>query len=132
VVLITLTAAATARLTGTTVSDMKRPAAAIQVTELRFTDMSDGSVGVYPGAGDKPVEILTAGTAGFVRNVMRSMARERKQSGLGSEQPFRLVRWADGRLTIEDPTTGRHVDLGAFGAANTTAFARLMGRESTQ
>jgi putative photosynthetic complex assembly protein len=131
VVFITLAAAAAARLTGSSVTDVNTSPAE-EVRELRFEDRNDGSVAVLQAADDKTIDILTPGTSGFVRNVMRSMARERKQAGLGSEKPFRLVRWADGRFSIEDPATGRHVDLGAFGSMNTTAFARLMGRESTQ
>ena len=57
---------------------------------------------------------------------MRILARERRMNDEGRETPFRLIRWADGRLSIEDPATGRRIDLGAFGAANTQAFARLM------
>ena len=45
--------------------------------------------------------------------------------------PFRLTRWADGRLSVEDPTTGRRVDLGAFGAVNAASFAKLMTVEET-
>ncbi len=132
VVFIALVAATSARLTGTGVTDMNPAVAAAQVRELRFEDMSDGSIGVFKAAEDRPAEILTAGNAGFVRNVMRSMARERKQIGIGSDKPFRLVRWEDGRLSIEDPSTARHIDLGAFGSANERAFARLMGRERAQ
>jgi putative photosynthetic complex assembly protein len=131
VIAFTLAAAATARLTGTTVTDVNSSPAA-QVRDIRFEDRNDGTIAVITAADDKTVEVITPGTFGFVRTVMRSMVRERKQNGLGPETPFRLVRFEDRRFAIQDPATGRHVDLGAFGSANTIAFARLMGRESTQ
>ncbi len=40
--------------------------------------------------------------------------------------PFRLSAWSDGRLTLEDPATGRAVDLEAFGPTNEATFVRLL------
>jgi putative photosynthetic complex assembly protein len=62
----------------------------------------------------------------FVRGTMRGLARERKRSGIGATPPFILSSRADGRLTLEDPQTGRHVDLEAFGQANAGVFARYV------
>ena len=63
---------------------------------------------------------------GFVRGVLRGLFRNRKQEALGRDGLFRLSRQADGRLSIEDPQTGRRVDLDAFGATNSAAFAELL------
>jgi hypothetical protein len=53
------------------------------------------------------------GTQGFLRGALRALVRERRQHGLGDEQPFRLLAHPDGRLTLEDPATGRpHGPLG--------------------
>ncbi len=38
------------------------------------------------------------------------------QRGHRRPQPFHLSAWRDGRLTLDDPATGRHVELEAFGA----------------
>ena len=73
-----------------------------------------------------PVAILAPGTNGFVRSVLRGLARERRLQGVGSAPAFRLTRWADGRLSLDDPSTGRIVELGAFGPTNRAAFAQLM------
>jgi putative photosynthetic complex assembly protein len=54
--------------------------------------------------------------------------RDRKKLALGPEMPFRLTLWHDGRLVLDDPATGRHVDLRAFGTTNRNAFARLLPR----
>ena len=37
-----------------------------------------------------------------------------------------LTRWADGRLSLEDRTTGRVIALDAFGPTNGEAFAQLL------
>ena len=46
---------------------------------------------------------------------------------IDSGPPFRLTHWSDGRLSLEDPSTGRRIELDAFGPTNTAVFARLMG-----
>ncbi len=103
----------------------------VAVREFRFEDRSDGSIAVLDASSQAVVETVAPGTNGFLRGTMRGLARERKRQGIGSEMPFRMIGHADGRLTLEDPGTGRRVDLGSFGPTNAAAFAGLMAR-STQ
>jgi putative photosynthetic complex assembly protein len=122
---LTIVSAGTARWSG--LGATREPqGSASQTRELRFQDLADGSIAIYQAADGHLVDTLAPGTSGFVRIVMRSLARERRMNDQGQETPFRLVRWQDGRLSVDDPTTGRHIDLGAFGAANTQSFARLI------
>jgi putative photosynthetic complex assembly protein len=81
--------------------------------EMRFVDRSDGGIDVVDG---------------FARATLRGLVRDRKKLDLGPETPFRLTMWPDGRLVLDDPATGRHVDLRAFGPTNRDAFARLLPR----
>ena len=39
---------------------------------------------------------------------------------------FGLIGRADGRLTLEDPATGRRVDLESFGPTNAAVFAQIL------
>lgn len=120
-----LVVATTAKLTG--IGRVSLPEAEIvAIRELRFLDRPDGSVAVVDPAEDAVVEVLPAGTNGFLRGVLRGLARDRKLAGLDDGPPFRLIRWTDGRLSLDDPATGRRVDLGAFGQGNAQAFARLV------
>lgn len=113
-------------------------AAPIASRDLRFEDRADGAVTVHEAAGagtagsngdDRLVAVLDPGTNGFIRGTLRGLARERRQrrEDIGRQAvPFRLARWADGRLTLEDRATGRVLDLNAFGHTNADAFARLL------
>lgn len=124
-VLLALLSVTAARLSGVGVMEM--PAAApVQSRDLRFEDRASGAVAVFDARDDRVVEVLAPGTNSFVRGVLRGLARDRMLREIGSRPPFRLTRWADGRLSIEDPTTGRRIDLGAFGPTNAAAFARLL------
>jgi putative photosynthetic complex assembly protein len=112
-----------ARVSGIGTTEL--PAAApVEGRELRFEDRVDGGVAVFEDG--RIVHVVAPGTNGFLRGVLRGLARERKLRGVRAELPFRLTRWADGRLSVEDPATGRSVDLGAFGPANWAAFAQIL------
>jgi putative photosynthetic complex assembly protein len=122
--IFSLLAAASARLTGTESSQpTSRP---VVVQDLRFEDMPNGGVAVYGSRSDQPIDIVMPGSNGFLRATLRGLARERKRQDIGPLEPFRLVRWSDGRITLDDLSTGRHVDLGSFGPTNAQAFARLL------
>ena len=128
-VLATLLFAATARLTGLGTTTTADPPTVAQ-RELRFEDRADGGIDVLDARSGQRIGDVDPGTNGFLRSAMRGLARERKRSGLDDSQPFRLLGRADGRLTLEDPATGRRIDLEAFGSTNAAVFARLLPLQS--
>ena len=99
------------------------------VRHLAFADRADGAVVVSDVDQDRTVAVLIGENdgGGFVRGVMRGMARERKMHGIGGAAPFELTRWSNGSLTLRDPATGRAIELGSFGDTNRAAFARFLG-----
>jgi putative photosynthetic complex assembly protein len=102
------------------------PSFIVESRDLRFEDRADGAVLIYPSPQDRLVDTLPPGTNGFVRGVLRGLVRERRADRIGATPPFRLTRWADGRLSLDDPSTGRHVDLEVFGPTNAGAFADIL------
>ncbi|HZX23477.1 MAG TPA: photosynthetic complex assembly protein PuhC [Woeseiaceae bacterium] len=123
-VAVTILAAAGARLTGVGTVEVP-PSAAVDSRELAFADAADGSVVVRDAAGDV-LYVVEPGTNGFLRGVLRGLARDRKLRGIGPEPAFVLTRWADGRLTLEDPETERRLYLGPFGSDNVKIFVTLL------
>lgn len=124
-VLASLLMVATARLTG--YGPAKPPvSAAVAQADLRFEDRADGAVLIYSPRTNQLLDTLAPGTNGFVRGVLRGLVRERRADHIGPTPPFRLTRWADGRLSLDDPSTGRHVDLEVFGPTNAGAFADIL------
>lgn len=124
-VVLSLLAAGTVRLTGIG-GVHTAPAQVVQQRTLQFVDRSDGGVTVQDAASGATVAVLPSGEGGFVRVTLRSLARERRQAGIGPEPVFLLQSSEDGRLTLEDTATGRRIDLKAFGPTNAGAFARLL------
>jgi len=98
------------------------------VRQLTFDDRADGAVVVRDFATGETVRVLIDGVPGngFVRGVMRGMARERRIRGVGMEAPISLTLWKNGALSLTDKATGRSVELGSFGPDNRAAFAALL------
>ncbi len=124
-VLTTIVLVAGARLAGYR-PDHPAPSAVVSRIDLRFADQPNGAIAIYSADGTRLLDTLAPGTNGFVRGVLRGLALVRDEEHIGDAPPFRLTRWADGRLSLDDPATGRHIDLEAFGSANSGAFARIL------
>jgi putative photosynthetic complex assembly protein len=101
-------------------------APAVATREFRFEDRPDGSIVVLDASGRHLIDTVAPGTNGFLRGTMRGLARERMRQSVSPALPFRMVGHADGKLTLEDPGTGRRVDLGSFGPTNAAVFAHIM------
>lgn len=101
----------------------------VAFADMRFADMDDGGVRVT--VLDDGERIIPPATGGFVRGVLRGLVRDRRAQGLGSEQPFRVTEWSDGKVTIQDLATARVIKLDAFGQTNRQAFLDLMNTPET-
>jgi len=130
-VLFALAAATTSRVTGYGTAHMTLPAA-VESRDLLFKDGEDGSVLVYDAADNQLLHKLAPGQSGFVRVVMRGMARERKIADIGPQPPFRITRYANGQLTLTDTANNRMIDLNAFGSSNLAAFAALITTDGSK
>ena len=134
-VLFALSAAATVRIAGI-------PAAASPVAmravnhvalvssrNLRFSDRGDGAVVIEDADKGGTASVIEPGQhTGFIRGVMRGLARERRMRGIGDRPPFNLSLWRDGELSLTDSATGRSIELTAFGSSNRASFMALLPR----
>lgn len=120
---LSLVLAATGRMTH--IGAVQATGTLVAVRDLDFADGTDGSVVVTDARDGSPVQVFT-GESGFLRGTMRGMARTRRIDGVGPQQSFRLSAWSDGRLTLDDPATARHIELQAFGSTNTVVFGQLL------
>lgn len=96
--------------------------------DLHFVDVAGGAVSVLDAADGHEIARFARGEDGFIRSVMRGLARARRARDHGAEQPFTLTVWEAGYLSLEDPATGRSIELTAFGRDNVEAFARLLAK----
>ncbi|MGY3447835.1 photosynthetic complex assembly protein PuhC [Bradyrhizobium sp. USDA 4353] len=130
-VLFSLVAAGVGRWTGAGAVHTNH-AAAVQTVALRFEDRPDGGISVVSPDSGRVVGVVEAGGDGFLRTVLRSMAYDRQRHAIGSGPAFTINRWSDGRMSLDDPATGRRVDLGPFGDNNKRRFTELMSMGETR
>ncbi|MCK2054178.1 photosynthetic complex assembly protein PuhC [Methylobacterium sp. 37f] len=102
------------------------PARPVQSLALRVDDVADGSITLRDAERGTLIATVRPGADNFIRATLRGFAQGRLRAGLSREVPFRLTRFDDGALRLDDALTGRSVDFGAFGPSNYAAFARLM------
>jgi len=102
--------------------------AVAQSRDLRFEDRSDGSLAIIDAVSG--AESNLQGEHGFIRGVLRGLARERRARGIDAVPPFRLTLWANGRLSLTDMATARTIELDSFGPDNRKAFATLLASEA--
>ncbi len=101
--------------------------AVVETRSLRFTDRADGALVIDDVGRGTTAAILPHGVNnGFIRGVLRGMARDRLLRHVGRAAPFTLTLFADDALTLSDPSTGRNIELGSFGPTNRQSFADLL------
>jgi putative photosynthetic complex assembly protein len=113
--------------------DPRTPDAAVQwQRDLLFRDLPGGDIAVLDHRTGQQVARFS-GEQGFLRSSLRALARERHRESLSGDAPFLLIGRTDGRLTLQDPSTGQRIDLESFGPSNAAVFAslRMAGQDST-
>ena len=128
-IVLTVAAAAAGRLTGAT--EIPTGAHVVVAHDIRFADRPDGGIDVFSDGGATPFTEVLPTTDNFLRATMRGLARERVREQGTPATPFRLTQWDDGRLTLDDPITHRHVELESFGETNEAVFVNLLAQANT-
>jgi putative photosynthetic complex assembly protein len=107
--------------------DRTPPSEVLFARTFVFADRPDGGVDVRDVArGGTVVFVLPNTENGFVRGALRALARQRRLAGIGSDAPFTLTRYEDGRFTLADPSTGGVVEIGSFGPTQVESFEALL------
>ena len=104
-----------------------RPVAArVESLDFKVRSEAAGVEGVYAASDGRRVAALAARGDDFLPSLVDKLRQERRLRGVGGDAPFRLVRWSDGRVSMQDPTTGRELNLESFGSVNEANAARLI------
>lgn len=95
--------------------------------DFNFADRKDGALVATDAKTKEVALVLEPGSnSGFIRGVMRGLMRERMLHEVPRDGAVTVTQWADGALTLKDPSTGRIIELGSFGHTNRAAFAQLL------
>jgi putative photosynthetic complex assembly protein len=115
---------------GTVLTPVTYPMA---VRDVRFVTAENDVITVIDGVTGDTIEVIPSDKDGFIHGALRGIQRDRKLRGIAYDEPYRIIRWDDGRLTLSDTSTGMRVQLDPFGPTNAGAFARFLeGRSIPQ
>ena len=98
----------------------------VESVEVSFEDEPDGALSMTDPTSGHELTRLAPRSNNFVRGVLRGMYRTRKLESVDHGAAFRLSRSSNGRLSLDDPSTGRRVELDSFGPTNSAAFEALL------
>jgi putative photosynthetic complex assembly protein len=122
-VLVSLALTSYASLTGR--PPVGQPEAAAVLAERMLILEGGGAQAVKVRAEDGSL-ILDLPHGGFITVVQNALETQRRRSSIDPLLPVRLVEYANGRLTVEDPVNGWSVETQGFGDDNEAAFRRLL------
>jgi|GEM_PF-772303 len=99
----------------------------IQTQAFRFVPLEDEGLDVRLMPEDTSLTVVHGNLSNFLQGIVRSLGRQRLVAQVDDmDAPFQLTYWADGRLTLEDPTTETTIALQAYGADNTAHVFALL------
>lgn len=114
-----------ARLTDRPLVGVPHEAAVTAGRAIILDGSRDGSVTVRDENGAVILE-PDAERAGFISVIWRGLDRKRMIHQVAGNPPVKLVEYANGRLSLQDPASGWSAELANFGDMNEAAFARLL------
>ena len=94
--------------------------------EITVLDLPDGAVGVFQTQTNAPLARFESGEGSFVRTIFRSLVRDRRVRQVSAPPQFIIRGLSDGRVIVEDPSTGSQIDLDAFGHINAEQFRDML------
>jgi putative photosynthetic complex assembly protein len=102
----------------------------IEERAIRFMAQPDGSLEVMDvNTGREIVRLTSDGGNGFLFGALRGITYKRSIARVAPETPFALTRWQNGKITLDDPSTGMHIAVNSFGPTQVASFERLFAAE---
>lgn len=127
-VVISLVLTSYAVLTDRPLEGVPAPAAIVSQRAVILDGHDAQAVTVFSPDGSV---LLDLPHGGFVTVIQNAVATMRKRHGVDPLLPVNLVKYENGRFTVEDPETGWSAELYAFGGENRAAFERLYETKGT-
>ena len=98
----------------------------LETTKLKLAKLSDGSVSI---ANTKNEQILNSndGKSGFLSVIMTGLEYNRKKVGLELLDSYQIeiIRFASGRISLEDSKASWRLNVTSFGSKNSELFLSI-------
>ena len=104
-------------------SGQPEPAPIVAERQLVLVGLGEQAVAVRTPEGET---LFEADNGGFVTVIQIGLKRARTVHRVEGNPPVRLVKYENGRLSLQDDATGWSTELQAFGVDNRASFERLL------
>lgn len=111
---------------GSMLTDPGRP---LDMVDLTITHAPDDRVVVAEANSGRVLADFAPGEGGFVRGSMRALARMRMTAEVDINEPYRVIKWENGSVSLSDTKSGQRIYLNAFGPDQVAAFERFLGND---
>ncbi|GAA0787206.1 phosphonoacetaldehyde hydrolase [Roseibium denhamense] len=111
---------------GTHFQDRLALGEAVQEREIVISQKGMGVIDIFDAQTGAKIAVFNDKKGGFVRGAMPALKRLRLVNDVPQDEPYRLVQWESGGLTLEDTAVKKRFYLNAFGKDNAASFASLL------
>ncbi len=111
---------------GTMLTDPGRP---LDMIDLTISQTVDDRVLVTEANSGRVLADFAPGEGGFVRGSLRALARMRMTAEVDINEPYRVIKWSNGSVSLSDTKSGQRIYLNAFGPDQVAAFEKFLGNE---
>ncbi len=98
----------------------------MQQREIILMQEGMGIIDVLDAETGAKIAVFSDKKGGFVRGAMPALKRLRSINEVSQQEPYMLVQWESGGLTLEDIALNKRFYLNAFGKDNAASFAELL------
>ena len=98
----------------------------VAIRDVVITRDAAGTVTVTDAMSGDRVAVIASGEGGFVSGALRGLDRMRLVAEVGKDQPYRIIKWENGWVSLSDTGTGQRLYLNAFGPDNAAAFEAFL------
>lgn len=101
----------------------------VDIRDVVFLPQATGGMVVTDATNGAVIATIGPDEDGFVQGALRGLGRVRQIANVPSTQPYRLIKWQGGAVSLSDTGTGERIYLNAFGPDNAAAFARFLNHK---
>ena len=98
----------------------------VAIRDIVLIVHADDRITVTDAISGAPIDEIAGDKGGFVRGAMHGLNRMRLVAEVDQDQPYRIIKWQNGWVSLSDTGTGQRLYLNAFGPDNAAAFEKYL------
>lgn len=102
------------------------------IRDITIAGTHDTEITIFDARSGETITTLSPSEGGFVRGSLRGLTRLRQVAGTPLDQPYRIIKWENGAVSLSDTATGERIYLNAFGPDHAAAYEQLLASRGNE